>query len=377
MITNSEPSLEFQMFFTKKKSFDSFNIGGVDMEKYLDYMVEQIINLANIPSPTGFTHEAVKYIKCILDELNANYRVTNKGAVIVSFEGKNNDKERTISAHIDTLGAMVKGIKSNGRIYFTQIGGYMLNSVEGENCTIETIDGKRYTGTILTIKPSVHIHSDAKEIDRKIENMEIVLDEKVSSKEDVEKLGIGVGDFIFFDTRTLVTKSGFIKSRHLDDKASAGILLGIIKYMVENNVTPEYKTNFFFSTYEEVGHGASASIPENTFEFLAVDMGAPGEGQNSTEFDVCICAKDSSGPYDYEFRKRLVNICREKNIGFRVDIYPNYGSDSSSALRAGYDVKTGLIGPGVFASHGYERTHRDGVLNTAKLIMEYINSISE
>lgn len=342
------------------------------MEKYLDYMVQGIIDLAKIPSPSGYTHEAIGYIEISLKELGVDCKITRKGALIATFEGKNNDFERTISAHVDTLGAMVKNIKGNGRLSFTQIGGYMLNSVERENCIVETVDGKRYTGTILTTKPSVHIHSDAKEISRNIENMEIVLDERVSSKEDVEKLGIDIGDFIFLDTGTQLTESGFIKSRHLDDKASAGILLGVIKYMVENNIVPEYKTNFFFSTYEEVGHGASASIPENTFEFLAVDMGAPGEGQNSTEFDVCICAKDSSGPYDYEFRKRLVSYCKEKNIGYKVDIYPNYGSDASAALRAGYDMNTALIGTGVFASHSYERTHKDGILNTAKLIIEYI-----
>lgn len=342
------------------------------MEKYIDYMVNEIEALANTPSPSGYTYKAAKYMENLFKGMGVNYTITNKGSLIVSFDGRNNQKERTISAHIDTLGAMVKEIKGNGRIRFEKIGGYILNSVEGENCIIETMDEKQFTGTILTTKPSVHIHSDANELKRSLENMEVVLDEKVASKEDVEKLGINVGDFIFFDTRTKVTPSGFIKSRHLDDKASAGILLGIIKFIKENNIVPEYKTNFFFSVFEEVGHGASASIPSNTFEFLAIDMGAPGDGQNSTEFAVCICAKDSSGPYNYEFRKRLVSICKEKNIDYRVDLYPHYGSDASAAQRAGYDFIAGLIGPGVFASHGYERTHRDGILNTAKLIAEYI-----
>lgn len=269
---------------------------------------------------------------------------------------------------------MVKRIKGDGRIAFDKIGGYLMNAVEGENCTIETSSGKTYSGTIQTIKPSVHIHGDAKDLDRKVENMEIVLDERVESDKDVEKLGISIGDFVFLDTRTQVTESGFIKSRHLDDKASAGILIGIIKYMVDNKIVPNYKTNFFFSTYEEVGHGAAASVPLNTFEFLAVDMGAPGEGQNSSEYAVCICAKDSSGPYDYEFRQRLVKMSKDNSIDYRIDMYPHYGSDASAALGAGYDFKAGLIGTGVFASHAYERTHKDGVLNTAKLLIAYIMS---
>lgn len=345
------------------------------MEKYLDYMVEEIVNLAKIPSPTGYADKAISYIADILKELKVTYSITNKGALLASIDGKNNEKERTISAHVDTLGAMVKRIKGSGRLSFSTLGGYMMHAVEDETCIIETVDGKTYTGTIYTTMPSGHIHGgDAERLERKTENMEIVLDERVESKEDVEKLGIEVGDFVFLDTRTQVTPSGFIKSRHLDDKASAGILIGIIKNMIENKIVPAYKTNFYFSTYEEVGHGASASVPQNTFEFLAVDMGAPGEGQNSSEYAVCICAKDSSGPYDYDFRKKLVNLCKDNKIEYKIDMYPYYGSDASAVLRSGHDVKTGLIGTGVFASHSYERTHKDGVLNTAKLIMEYINS---
>lgn len=345
------------------------------MDKYLNYMVDEIVNLAKIPSPTGYADRAIEYIKSLLEDWKVCFTTTKKGALIATINGENNDRERTISAHVDTLGAMVKGIKGNGRLSFDTLGGYMMSAVEGETCVVETVEGKTYTGTIFTTMPSTHIHgNDAKQLERKLENMEIVLDEKIDSKEDVEKLGIEIGDFVFLDTRTQVTNSGFIKSRHLDDKASAGILLGIIKYMIETNTIPSYKTNFFFSTYEEVGHGASASIPQNTFEFLAVDMGAPGMGQNSSEYAVCICAKDSSGPYDYGFRKGLVNLCKDNNIDYKIDMYPHYGSDASAALRAGYDFKTGLIGTGVFASHSYERTHKDGILNTAKLVIEYIKS---
>lgn len=342
------------------------------MNEYLNYILDNIINLANIPSPSGYTNKVISYIEKIVRELGINYTITNKGALIATIEGKNSTYQRTVSAHIDTLGAMVKNIKNNGRIGFDKIGGYMLNSIEGENCIIETCSGKQYTGTVVTTKPSVHIHSDAGEIERKLENMEIIIDEKVYNDKDVIRLGIEIGDFIFFDTRTQITKSGFIKSRHLDDKASVGILLGTIKYIIENNMPLPHTTNFYFTNYEEVGHGAASSIPENTVEFIAVDMGAPGEGQNSSEYSVCICAKDSHGPYDYNLRCKLVTLCKEKNIDYKIDIYPHYGSDASTALRSGYDLKTALIGPGVFASHSYERTHKDAILNTAKLLTEYL-----
>ncbi|GAA0725497.1 M42 family metallopeptidase [Clostridium malenominatum] len=342
----------------------------------MNYNIDEIKNylnsILNIPSPSGCTEKVMNYIKGELDLLKVPYSVTNKGCVIVTLEGKNKNYGRVFSAHIDTLGAMVKGVKSSGALSFSTIGGYMMNSIEGENCIVETLEGHQYTGTIQSIKPSVHISGDeARELKRIPDNMEIMLDEKVFSKEDSKKLGIDVGDFVFFNTRTIFTPSGFVKSRHLDDKASAAILLYTIKYLKENSIELPYNTYFFISNYEEVGHGASSALPENTKEFIAVDMGAPGLEQNSSEYEVCICAKDSSGPYDLETRKKLIDICKEYNIPYKVDIYPYYGSDASAALRAGWDIKTGLIGTGVFASHGYERTHMDGILATLDLIVKY------
>ncbi|NLV88220.1 MAG: M42 family metallopeptidase [Tissierellia bacterium] len=339
----------------------------------MDYIIKNLEELLKIPSPTGNTKKAVDFVEERFKELGIETRRTNKGALIATIVGKNMEKEVTLSAHVDTLGGMVKEIKGNGRLKITQLGGYVWNTVEGEHVVIETLTGKTYTGTLMTTKASSHVHGEGtKTIERNADNMEIRIDEKVSSKEDVEKLGINVGDFVYFDPRVVVTESGFIKSRHLDDKAGVISLLGIAKHLVENKIIPNYTTNFFISTYEEVGHGAATSIPEKTFEFIAVDMAAPGEGQTSDEFSVTICAKDSSGPYDYELRKRLINLAKENNIDYKVDIYPYYGSDGSAALRAGYDFKVGLIGPGVDASHSFERTHIEAIENTIKLGIAYL-----
>lgn len=329
-------------------------------------------NILSIPSPSGYTDKVMDYIISELEKISVPYIMTNKGALVATINGSDNSCWRTLSAHVDTLGAMVKEIKDSGTLALTPVGGFMMTSIDGENCTVQTIDGKSYSGTIQTTKPSVHVSGDeARELKRVPENMEVVLDEKVFSKKDVEKLGIDVGDYICFDSRTTFTQKGFIKSRHLDDKASAAILLYAIRYIKENSIPLPHTTSFFISNYEEVGHGACAGIPENTKEFLSVDMGAPGPGQNSSEYSVCICAKDSSGPYDYGFRKKLINLCRKNNISYKVDTYPHYGSDASAALRAGWDVKAGLIGTGVFASHAYERTHEDGVMSTLDLVMKY------
>lgn len=338
-----------------------------DLEKIKEYL-KQILTIS---SPTGYTSKIMDYLKVELSSMGIPYSMTNKGALIITLDGENHDYQRTLSAHVDTLGAMVKGIKSNGALSLVPLGGFMMNAIDGENCTVITMDKKEYSGTIHTIKPSVHISGDeARELKRTPENMEVILDEKVFNSKDTEKLGINVGDFICFDTRTVITENGFIKSRHLDDKASVAILLYAVKFIKENTIKLPYTTNIFISNYEEVGHGASF-IPENTKEFLSVDMGAPGVGQNSSEYSVCICAKDSSGPYDLDFRNKLVNLCKENNISNKIDIYPFYGSDASAVVRAGWDVKTGLIGTGVFSSHAYERTHMDGVIATLDLVIKY------
>ena len=334
----------------------------------MDYIMDNLVDLLKISSPTGNTDKAVDFVEAAFKDLGISTRRTVKGALIGTIKGKNQEKEVTMSGHVDTLGGMVKEIKSNGKLKITQLGGYVWNTVEGEHVVIETLEGKTYTGTIMTTKASSHVHGEAtKSIERNDDNMEIRIDERVHSAEDVTKLGINIGDFVSFDPRTLVTDSGFIKSRHLDDKAGVISLLGIAKHLVDQNITPNYTTNFFISTFEEVGHGAAASIPQNTFEFIAIDMAARGDGQTSDEFSVTICDKDSSGPYDYELRKILINLAKSEKLNYKIDIYPYYGSDGSAALRAGYDFKVGLIGPGVDASHSFERTHKEAIDNTIKL----------
>ncbi len=339
----------------------------------MKYILENLEKLLKISSPTGNTENAVQFVQKAFKELGISTKRTNKGALIATIEGEYTDKEVTLSGHVDTLGGMVKEIKSNGKLKITQLGGYVWNTIEGEHVVIETMEGKTYTGTIMTTKASSHVHGEStKTVERNADNMEIRIDERVKSKEDTLKLGINVGDFVSFDPRTIVTESGFIKSRHLDDKAGVISILAIAKHLVDNNIKPKFTTNFFISTYEEVGHGASTSIPEKTFEFIAVDMAAPGEGQTSDEFSVTICAKDSSGPYDFELRKRLVHLAKDENLNYQVDIYPHYGSDGSAALKAGYDFKVGLIGPGVDASHSFERTHIEAINNTIKLGIAYL-----
>lgn len=335
----------------------------------------QIINeLVSIPSPSGFTDVIIKHIADYLEEIGITGTFNQKGAFIATVPGKNNEKHRLLTAHVDTLGAMVKEIKQDGRLSLSKIGGYLWEHVEGEYCEIFTSAGVAYSGTILMHETSVHVYREEGKGERDDKNMEVRLDEKVLNAEEVLELGINVGDFVAFDPRLQMLPSGFIKSRHLDDKAGVAILLYLLQEIREHKITLPYTTHFLFSNYEEIGYGGNSNIPPEVVEYIAVDMGAIGDGQASDEFSVSICAKDSSGPYNLRLRKHLVALAEKNGIAYRQDIYPYYGSDASGALRAGHDIVHGLLGPGIDASHAFERTHVDSLINTAKLVHYYLLS---
>lgn len=337
--------------------------------------VEYIKKLTSIPSPTGFTKEIMQYVFDETKNLGYEPIFTNKGGVIVQVKGSDDAKHRMLTAHCDTLGAMVRDIKADGRLKLEKIGGYSFNFVEGENCLIHVGTGeKTISGTILMHQTSTHVYKDAGSAERNEDNIEVRLDEKVVNKEDTEKLGIQVGDFVSFDPRTIITDNGFIKSRHLDDKVSAAILLDILSKIAESEIKLAHTCHFYFSNNEEIGYGANSSIPTEVVDYLAVDMGALGDGQTSDEYTVSICAKDSSGPYNFDLKNQLVQLAKDNNIEYKVDIYPFYGSDASAAMRAGADVRHALLGAGIESSHAYERTHISSVEHTQRLVEAYIEA---
>ncbi|SCY15557.1 Putative aminopeptidase FrvX [Pseudobutyrivibrio sp. AR14] len=341
-------------------------------KEYVEYMVKQAVDVLDIDSPTGFTKNAADHIIAEYKKLGFEPKLTTKGGVIVDLGGKNSEDAILVEAHMDTLGGMVCKIKDNGNLELTPLGGFSPNNGEAENCRIYTRDGKIYEGTFQLNDASVHVNDDYKTTAREFKSMEVVVDEEVSSADDTKKLGIMIGDIVAFEPRTRVTKSGYIKSRFLDDKLSVGILLGQAKYLADNKITPERRLFHHITVYEEVGHGACGTVPDGVTEILSVDMGCIGDGLDCKETQVSICAKDSAGPYNYDVVSNLIKTAKDNNIDFAVDVYPHYGSDADAALNAGYDVRHGLIGAGVYASHGYERSHKKGVENTFKLLINYI-----
>ncbi len=340
----------------------------------LNYITDILLKLLNTPSPTGDTDTAVSLVEHEFNALGIATRRTGKGALIATIPGKSADAPRALSGHVDTLGGMVKEIKSNGRLKISSLGGYYPGSIVGEYCTVHTATGDAISGTVLLNKQSVHIHprDEIHTAAKNLNELEVRLDARSASQEETAVLGIHVGDFISWNPRATLTDGGFVKSRHLDDKAGVATMLGAAEMLVRQKLTPAVTTHFYISTYEEVGHGASAGIPHDIAELLVVDMGVVGEGQTGDEFSVSICAKDSSGPYDLHLRQRLVSLADANDIPHRVDIFVSYGSDGSAALRAGLDARVALIGPGVDSSHAYERTHQDALKHTTALIVAYL-----
>jgi putative aminopeptidase FrvX len=347
----------------------------------LDYLVSKLEELLNIPSPTGFTDVAIAWVEDELKALGIRGRRSKKGALLWSLPGIDQTRQpRAVAAHVDTLGAMVKEIKVNGRVNLSRVGGYDWSTVVGEYCLVHTQAGANLSGTVVTTKQSTHVWgNEVGSQERSASSLEVRLDATVdgraiTSSSDVRALGIEVGDFVSWDARTQVLPSGYIKSRHLDNKAAVAVLLAVTKLVLEEKIVIAADTHCFISNFEEVGHGASAGIPNDIEELLVIDMAAMGEGQTSSEHHCTLCLKDSSGPYDHQFSNGLRALAAVAGIDLKLDIYPYYGSDGSAALRAGLEARVALIGPGVDASHAYERTHSDALEATANLVLEYLKS---
>ena len=338
-----------------------------------DGMIHFLTELLNTPSPTGFTEAAIDLCeKALADLPGVSIRRTNKGALVATIPGETEGPWRALTAHVDTLGAMVKVIKSDGRLKLTKLGGYAWNTVEGEGVTVFTRDGQKVRGSLLLSKASSHVHgSEVSKTERNDDNMEVRLDARTTKVDETKELGISVGDFVAFDPRVEVT-NGFVRSRHLDDKACVANIIFAAKALVDAGMKPKVTTVLHISNYEEVGHGAAAGIPDEVGEVISVDMAAVGDGQTSDEFHATICVKDSGGPYHHGLSNRLRDLADEYKIPYKVDIYPYYGSDGEAFWRAGGDVALALIGPGVDASHNYERTHTEALVATTKWCLAYI-----
>lgn len=341
-------------------------------KSYTAYALEKTAQLLAIDSPTGFTARAARWVQSEFQALGFDAAITVKGGVLVNLGGEDREDGLLLEAHTDTLGAMVAEVKGSGRLRLTPLGGMNANNAEAENVRVYTRKGTVIEGTCQLANASVHVNGDYSTAKRSFDTVEVVLDAQADSADEVKALGIQVGDIVCFDPRTRITDTGYIKSRFLDDKLSVGILLSFARYLRDKGLTPRRQVWVHVTVYEEVGHGGCASVPTGVTEAISVDMGCVGDGLACTERQVSICAKDSGGPYSYEVVGKLIAAAEREQADYAVDVYPHYGSDVEATLSAGYDLRHGLIGAGVYASHGYERSHEDGAYNTLKVLKGYL-----
>jgi len=340
------------------------------MSNFKEYFEKYI----NMPSPIGFTIKAIEEIKSDFEKMGLETFITKKGALIGTLKGEDDSRAIALSTHIDTLGAMVKAIRNDGRLKMAKLGGGSFNAIEGENCTIFTRDGKTFRGSIVPDMASAHIYGAASSEEKRTEdNMAVRLDECVNSQGDVLQLGIQVGDIIAMDPRPEFTDSGFIKSRYLDNKAAVAIALTLIDKINSNNIVPKNTLHFVISNYEECGHGVSY-LPENTHVLLSLDIAPVGKDQSSSEFKTTIAAKDNKTPYDYNLITELANIAKNNNIDYVIDVFNFYSSDSSQYIQNSRDLVFGLVGFGTDSTHHYERTHIKSIEETTKLLYLYLTN---
>lgn len=339
---------------------------------YAEYAATKACELLAIDSPSGYTEKAAAWVKAAFEALGFAAGITAKGGVLADLGGADEADALLLQAHTDTLGAMVAEVKANGRLRLTPLGGMRAENAEAENVRVHTRTGKIIEGTVQLCNASVHVNGEYGDTKRTFDTIEAILDEDVKTAEDTRALGVEVGDIVCFEPRTRITSSGYIKSRFLDDKLSVGVLLGLAKYLHDTGRAPARKVYAHVTVYEEVGHGGAASVPDGVSESISVDMGCVGDGLSCTEKQVSICVKDSGGPYSYEVVGKLIDAAKKEGADYALDVYPHYGSDVEATLHAGFDIRHGLIGPGVYASHGYERSHLSGVENTLRVLKGYL-----
>jgi putative aminopeptidase FrvX len=334
--------------------------------------VERLVELLDIPSPVGYTEAALAAIEGHLRDLGVAFGRTPKGALRWTLAG-GAAPARAVAVHVDTLGAMVKAIKPSGRLRLTNLGGYDWATIEGAECLVHRRHGPPCTGTVVNVKQSTHVHGpELRALQRTEAVMELRLDEVVESDAEVRELGVSVGDPVSFVASPRRTDSGFVKARHLDNKAGVAIALAATRTLVTSKAVLPGDVHVFVSNYEEVGHGAAYGIPDEVEELVVIDMAAVGEGQTSRETHVTLCAKDAGGPYDLRLGRALQELAEAHGIDLLVDLYPYYSSDATAAWRAGGRFRAALIGPGVDASHSYERTHVRALDATGRLLLAYL-----
>ena len=335
------------------------------------FLLKCFREIVSVPSPVGYYVELNPVLEKYAAMFGQTMTFDNRSTAYITLDGEDNSKTVLVGAHADTLGLIVRKIDADGKLRVRNLGGINFMNLEGETVTVHTRDGRAYTGLLACQSHSVHVFDDARTLERNETTMTVLLDEMVSSKEDVTALGIRHGDFVSVDPRCQITENGFIKSRFIDDKMAVACSFAMLKYLKDHGLKPKYRTILAFPYNEEIGFGGTY-VPQEVSEYIAVDIGLIGPDYEGSEYSVSICAKDMASPYDYELTNRLIGYAEKAGCDYCVDVYYRYGTDGNAAMRAGNNLRAATFGMAVYCSHGMERTHISGVANTVNLLLAYV-----
>ena len=340
----------------------------------LPYLQQVLLEMLAIPSPTGFTDTIVRYVAERLEEMGIPFELTRRGTIRATLLGRQKSPDRAVSAHLDTIGAMVREIKDNGRLGLAAVGCWSSRFAEGSRVSLFTDNGV-LRGSVLPLMASGHAFNT--EIDRmpiSWDHVELRLDAYSSTRAECEGIGVRVGDFVAFDPLPEFSESGHISARHLDDKAGVAALLAALKCITEANLVPPIDCHPLFTITEEIGSGSAGALPWDVSEFVGIDIAPVAPGQQSTEHCVSVALQDSGGPYDYHLSRHLLKLAEQEDVPVRRDLFRYYHSDAQSAITAGHDTRAALLAFGCDATHGYERTHIDSLVALTRLLGAYMMS---
>ncbi|MBT8226947.1 MAG: osmoprotectant NAGGN system M42 family peptidase [Dactylosporangium sp.] len=341
----------------------------------LEFMQQVLLELMEIPSPSGRTDHVTQYVGERLSALGIPFIVTRRGAINAYVAGaRTTGADRAIVVHTDTIGGTVKRLKENGRLELKPIGTHSARFAEGAHVRIFTDDLNRVvTGQVLPLKASGHRYNDGVDLQGvSWAQVEVRVDERVEGIADLRALGIDVGDFVALMPNPVITPSGYVKSRHLDDKAGVAAVLTAFKAVIDAGMLPPVTAHLLVTCTEEIGHGASHGLDPDVAEIVSVDAAVVAPGQQSRETAATIAMADGTGPFDYHLTRRLASLATGYGIDAVRDVFDYYRSDVAAAVEAGAHARVALLGFGVDATHGHERTHLDGLRNVAQLLCLYL-----
>lgn len=340
----------------------------------LERFKSTLLDLLAIPSPCGFTDEIVRYVSRCLDDIGVDYQITRRGTIRAVLEGNGDAPARALVTHMDTIGAMVRGIGDNGRLRVAPIGHWSSRFAEGTRVTVFS-EKSAHRGCFLpTVNWGTSRDAGVEQVPVDWDHIELRLEESVFDADDVRALGIEIGDFIALESHPEVLENGYVVGRNLDNKAGTAAVIELLRKLVESGDPLPQNTYVIFTVTETIGAGMGRAVLPDVSELVTVDFASTRSTEKSPFKRVTLASGDASGPYDYHLTAHLRRIAEHFDVPYQQRHLKAFHSDAASALIAGHDVRTAVLAYAGDASHSVERTHVDSLVNIVRMLQFYVTS---